>query len=463
MQFGKRKNSSVSIWIGMMAVVALVAVMTVSSASAGVSAEEAEQLNTTLTPFGAEKAGNADGTIPAWEGGFTDVPADFDPNKKRPDYFAEDEVLFTITAKNMDQYADKLSEGTKAMMKKYPKTFKLNVYKTRRTAAAPQWVYDNTFKNATRGKMNGDIPENVYGGTPFPIPKTGAEAIWNHLLAWGGASAWAVPNTQYLITSDGRPVLLGAEDIWEAKPYYKKEGSIEDWNGSQTMTRFRFKAPPARNGEGLILRDNVNPAKESGYSYFPGQRRVRQIPSPCCDTPNPGGGGLHAIDEVYVFRGRITRFDWKIVEKKEMYIPYNQNRLWEPSKCTDMIVSNHLNPEYQRWELHRVWVIDATLRDGQRHTAPKSRYYLDEDSWQAALGERYDANGEMWKALELQLISVPEGPALNGIGFVIYDVISGVAIFTLNNEVPFQVKLLADDELPPTYFTPEAMAAGGLR
>ena len=82
-------------------------------AQAKVSAEEAARLNKDLTPFGAERAGNADGTIPAWDGGITGIPANvtFDPasNELQPDPYADDKVLFTITAQNLAQYADKIS------------------------------------------------------------------------------------------------------------------------------------------------------------------------------------------------------------------------------------------------------------------------------------------------------------------------------------------------------------------
>ncbi len=158
-------------------------------AQAQVSPEEAAKLKTTLTPLGAERAGNKEGTIPAWDGGLTKPAPGFKNGGRRPDLFPNEKPLFSITAKNMDQYADKLTDGTKAMLKKYP-AYRVDVYPTHRTAAAPQWVYDNTFKNATRAKLvNGSAgpePSGAYGGIPFPIPANGAEAMWNHLLRWRG-------------------------------------------------------------------------------------------------------------------------------------------------------------------------------------------------------------------------------------------------------------------------------------
>src|SRR5436190_22623328 len=153
---------------------AVAAAIALPSLSA-VSAEEAAKLKSELTPLGGEKAGNKEGTIPAWNGGYTTpVPGD-KPGGRRGDPFKDDKPLFSITAKNMDQYADKLTDGTKAMLKKYPDSYRVDVYPTRRTAAAPQWVYDNTLKNATRAKLNGDLVEGAYGGIPFPVAKNGAE------------------------------------------------------------------------------------------------------------------------------------------------------------------------------------------------------------------------------------------------------------------------------------------------
>ena len=67
-----------------------------------------------------------------------------------------------------------------------------------------------------------------------------------------------------------------------------------------------------------------------------------------------------------MFAGRSDRFDWKIVGKQEMLIPYNSNRLHTPTKDSDVLLANHLNPDHVRWELHRVYVVEATLKAGQR-------------------------------------------------------------------------------------------------
>ena len=188
------------------------------------TAEEAARLKTDLTPLGAEKAASKDGTIPAWTGGMTKpIPGD-KPGGRRGDPFKDEKPLYSITAKNADQYADKLTDGTKAMLKKYPDSFRVDVYKTHRTAAAPQWVYDNTAKNAVNGKLVNGVPKGVYGGIPFPVPKTGEEVMWNHILRWNGES-WGFSNTWYQLTSDGRSVLVSDNDGDQQFPYYDPDGN----------------------------------------------------------------------------------------------------------------------------------------------------------------------------------------------------------------------------------------------
>ena len=51
--------------------------LSVTNAFAKVPESELARLGQDLTPSGAEKAGNADGTIPAWTGGLTEAPAGF--------------------------------------------------------------------------------------------------------------------------------------------------------------------------------------------------------------------------------------------------------------------------------------------------------------------------------------------------------------------------------------------------
>ena len=439
----------------------MTALMAPLGASAGVSADEAARLKTELTPLGAEKAGNKDGSIPAWTGGYTTpIPGD-KPGGRRGDPFKDEKPLYSITSKNAEQYADKLTEGTKALLKKYPDTFRVDVYRTHRTAAAPQWVYDNTFKNATRAKVNGDVIEGAYGGIPFPIPKAGVEVMWNHLLRWRGTS-WQFQTNMYQLTTDGKAVLTtdGVGD--QQMPYYLPEGAPDSWNGDFWLIRVVNSGPPIRAGEAVAGRENLDYGKTQSWVYLTGQRRVRKLPNPCCDTPAAVSAGVMSMDEIEVFTGRFDRFDWKLIGKQEMIVPYNTNRLLQPTTDAEVLAPHHLAPNYMRWEQHRVWIVEATLREGKRHQAPKSRYYCDEDTWTCLLADRWDANGQLWKQLWANTFVAPDLPGVVIGSFGFSDLLGGTA-FVANLYNQKKAHYPTVPRFPDSNFTPDALAAGGAR
>jgi hypothetical protein len=434
------------------------------SAFAGVSAEEAAKLKTTLTPFGAERAGNAAGTIPAWTGAPTNGAVLHGANRRK-DPFGSDKLLYSVSSKNLAQYGDKIPDGYKAVMQKYPDTFRIDVYPTRRTAIAPQWVYDYTAKNAVNGKMvdspTGPIPTDVYGGIPFPIPKTGVEVVWNHQLRWRNPS-FSGTGRNYQVTPNGKWLMLGDVTLDINMPYFypKEEDKFE---GEYWLVRQDVLGPPIRAGEAIVGRQALDDSKTKSWVYLTGQRRVRQLPAPCCDTPAPFSAGVTNFDEVNVFGGQTGRFDWKLVGKREMLIPYNSNRIHVPEKDADLLTAMHLNPDHVRWELHRVWVVEATLKPGQRHTSAKSRYYFDEDTWMAISADRYDSSGTLTRVA----FSIPgvlsEYPANEQLIWGVYDLVGGssfVSGIANEKETIYQPKNPAHRD---THFTPGAMAGQGVR
>ncbi len=450
--------------ISLVRAAALAAVLAATQgAFAAVPAEEAARLKTDLTPFGAERAGNKDGSIPAWTGGYTTPIPGFVNGGKRPDPFAADKPLYSVTSRNMDQYADKLSDGVKAMLKKYPESFRVDVYPTRRTASAPQWVYDNTARNAVNAKLDGTIVEGAYGGIPFPIPKSGMEAIWNHTLRWRG-EAWHLAIKGIQGTGDGKHVTTAVASGDFQMPYYFKDGSADKFKkgGEFWMIRMLSSGPPLRAGEGIVGREAIDGDGTQVWVYIPGQRRVRKVPNACCDTPTPASAGISMFDQTDVFNGRLDRFDWKIVGKKELLIPYNGNKLLATPEA-QALDKHHLNAGAMRWELHRVWVIDATVAAGKRHLAPKRRYYLDEDTWIAVLADHWDAKGELWQMGFSNPVVMPDLPGTTSPGqFGFYDLISGAWYFDSSlSDAAEQYKLMP--RYPDGTFTPEAMTGLSVR
>lgn len=446
------------------ATVLLSTMLFVHTAMAGVSQEEAERLKGELTPLGAERAGNADGSIPAWTGGYTTPIPGQQPGGRRGNPFADEKPLFSITADNMAEHAERLTEGTQLLMQRYPDTFRIDVYPTHRTAAAPQWVYDNTFANATRGSLVNNVPTNVYGGIPFPIAQSGAEVIWNHALRWRGEDFRHTDNW-YQLLADGRRVLITDAVVDEQVPYYFEGGSLEQFQDTGEAfwkVLIRNSGPPIRAGQALLAHEHLDQSKLQTWVYLTGQRRVRRLPNGCCDTPTPAAAGEMTFDELYTWTGTLDRFDWEIVGKQEMIVPYNANSFLQPTKDSEVLNDHHFNPDHMRWENRRVWIVEANLRQGQRHQAPRSRYYCDEDTWICVLGDRWDANGQLWKTLWSQTFVAPELPGIILGSFGLFDHVKGTAfVGQLANEKDAQIEFMK--RRSSIAFSSDAMAGDSMR
>jgi hypothetical protein len=368
-----------------------------ANAQGAITPDEAKALGTSLTAIGAEKAGNKEGTIPEYSGGLTTAPAAFKPGSGiRPNPFADEKPRLAIDAKNMAQHADKLTDGTKALLQKHA-TYRVDVYPTHRTVAFPKFVTDNTVKNATRAKTTNDgrSMEGAHAGFPFPIPKNGYEAMWNHLVRFNGQS-YESKYRNLNIDASGRPTLATEGVSVQEYPFWdaaKKEAETY-WRIKLTYT-----GPARRAGEALLIVDplDIGQKDRRAWSYLPGQRRVKVAPDLSHDTPNPGTAGATTFDDTFIFNGSMDRFEFKLVGKKEMYVPYNAYAAVYKAKQDELLKPNHLNPDLVRWELHRVWVVEATLREGKRHVYSKRVFYLDEDSWAALASDEYDARGQLYR------------------------------------------------------------------
>lgn len=445
------------------AAIGLIVATASSAAWSAVAAEEAAKLKSSLTPMGAEKAGNKEGTIPAWTGGMTQAPAGYKSGAPRPDFFADEKPLFSITGKNVDQYADKLSETSKALFKKYPE-YRIDVYPTHRTAAAPQWVYDNTFKNATRAKTSkgGEKMEDAFGGVPFPIPQTGHEVLWNARTAWNGEDS-VVPAATWIVTNQGKRLMATKYDTWYTYPYYTKDGSAEKFDGYFAKYKLITHEPASKAGEGLMNWQATESDKTDVWQYLVGQRRVRRSPSIAYDTPNFITSGIGFFDESFGLYGAIDRHDVKLIGKREMYVAYNANKA--ALATPDQIIGpNFLNPDMVRWELHRVWVVEATLREGKRHVVPKRVYYIDEDSWSIMLIDGWDAKGELWRGYYALPLLAPDIPALIGniMNWGGYNVQTGeyyMSVATMGMPSQYQI----EPRRPAAFWSPESLASEGSR
>jgi len=436
-----------------------------AAAQAGVSVREAASLKAELTPVGAERAGNAAGTIPAWTGGTRRSDPGYVQGAPRPDPFAADKPLFAITARNFRDHADKLPDGARHLFEKYP-DYRMDIYPTHRSAAAPDWVYDNIFRNATAAHAASEGiaygVEGAAGGIPFPIPKSGAEAMWNHLLAFWGPARELNAST-YVVSADGTVEKTTTYREIADFPYYYRDATPESFGGYYFRTLHLAVAPPNKIGQGYLNWQpiNIKRASFAAWRLMPGEHRARKAPSISYDVPDPDSAGFVSMDEYYLFFGGLDHYDFKLLGKKEMYIPYNNNRLAaQPVK--DVLGREHANPDALRYELHRVWVVEGTLAKGAHDIVARRRLYLDEDTWFAVYSDSWDEKDRLWKFGQGSMYLMPEVPAvILGSQFVYDFELGGYAYgFAFNGE-PSAYKVTAPHD--PALFTPDSMAARSVR
>ncbi len=428
--------------------------------------ENIARLGNDLTPMGSPRAGSADGRIPEWTGGLTrnDWPAGYQPGDRHLDPFPNDEPLYVITGQNFREYEDRLSAGQIATFERYPDTYQMRVYPTRRTTAFPQRIYDMTIQNARTGRLvsNGEGVADVAEGFPFPLPQNAYEIMWNHKLKYKGTGGVRYSN-QAAPTARGsfqlvrlREELLGL--------YYIEGNTIEDTNNILLYFFQEVESPARLAGNILLVHESLNQIEtpRQAWIYNPGQRRVRRAPNVAYDNPGTASDGLRTNDMTDMFNGAMDRFTWEIVEKREMYIPYNSYRMHSGDVSPDDIVTpGHLNPELARYQLHRVWVVDAHLRPEFRHINPRRTFYFDEDSYQIALIDHYDARGELWRASEAHTINYYDVPTYWATIEVHMDLQSGRYIANgLDNEDPVNT---FNVPLSPSAYTPQALRTRGRR
>jgi hypothetical protein len=433
-------------------------------ALAGSKPDQIQRLDSDLTPVGAERAGNADGSIPAWDGGITSAPGGYSAGDHHQNPFSGDQIQFTITGQNYQQYQDKLSPGQVAIFERYPDTYKMNVYQSRRSASFPKNVYDATRENGRTGTLvaGGEGVENIQLGFPFPFPENAYELMWNHKLKYKGTGGVRY-NNQVAPTATGsytvvklREELLGL--------YYAEGNSIEDINNILLYFYQVVEAPARLAGNVLLVHETMNQIKQprQAWIYNPGQRRVRRAPNVAYDNPGTASDGLRTNDMTDMFNGAMDRFDWELVGKQEMYVPYNSYDAHSSDlDYDDLVRPGHLNPDVMRYEMHRVWVVNATLKEGTRHINARRTYYLDEDSYQIVLVDHYDRRGNMWRFSEAHGINYYDVPTYWSTLEVHHDLQSGryVAVGLDNQDA---VNTFNTPGRPNDY-TPQALRKRGRR
>ncbi|TPQ25246.1 DUF1329 domain-containing protein [Cupriavidus pinatubonensis] len=439
------------------------------AATLSLSGTFAGAADTDLTPAGAERAGNKAGTIPAWEG--KDTPASgWTVDKPRGEFWQHknDKPLYTIDAGNVDKYSASLTPGQIALIKE-TKGYRMDVYPTHRNCGMPDWVAANTKRNATEAKMASDgvtLEHAVLPGIPFAAPKTGAEAMWNYQTRYRGMAVSFPAFYTVLSPRAGSDEWLDASEDMDIFFPWGKKGARTPADVDHTLSAlsFQYKSPAALAGQGAVglASFGSNPGEVS--YYFPGQRRVRRMPSYAYDAPQIGMENQYTVDQTFMFVGNLDRFDWKLVGKKELIVPANAFGMYDfKANLRDVFQPKFINPAMRRYELHRVWMVEATVKPGQRHTAPKKTFYFDEDSWMAVVSEDYDAQGKLWKVREGFPIPVWETGACDLETFAQYDMIGGRYLADMVTVGSGKgVRWVTDSNAPRyrlDYYTPESLRA----
>ena len=338
------------------------------------------------SPVGAEVAGNAAGTIPAWSGGLRSPPAAWQASQGYIDPYAEEKPLYTIDTANLAQYREQLAVGVQAVLAKTP-AFRMPVYTTHRSAAYPG-------QTGVPRKSRGAGAAGARSAVPFPEPRNGLEAITNHLLRDLGGGVERDFDS-FVVRPKGEVSKIGFHDrrIYDENFDQAMPGRLFSYLGY-------FLSPSDLIGTIYLVHepDPLGADDRKAWIYNAGQRRVRRAPDLAFDNQQNGSDGLAIVDQYDGYNGRPDRYEWQLLGKREMLVPYNNYRMGDKRiPYIQIIRKGSPNADLLRFELHRVWVVEAKLKKGQSHVYERRVFYLDEDSWSVLLSEAYDSRGQLWR------------------------------------------------------------------
>jgi Protein of unknown function (DUF1329) len=401
------------------------------AAIAAMTPEQADRLGKDLTPVGAERAGNREGTIPAYEGGEAPLPGwSWGKVRWRFSKFKDEQPLFSIDASNVERYADHLTEAQATALKTVP-GYRMDVYPSHRSCNIDPAYAERTRQNATEARIGADgwsLEHAKTGGVPFPIPQSGVEAIYNSRMRPQGIGYQLGNGTTMISPRPGGHEFTSY--AWTFEMFLPSQSlekaSVESGGAVDFYVHYAYQEPAAMRGQAFIGISFENKDPES-YYYFPGQRRVRRLPNYVFDAPVVGYENQYLNDEQLMMWSTLDRFEYRLVGKKEIYLQNNSLRMYDfEARRDDVFGRAFVNPAYRRFELHRAWVVDARLKAGLLHLVPHRVYYLDEDTWSIAAVTEYDKDGKVWKLMESSQIPIWElGGSCGYTAYTIWDLQGG--------------------------------------
>jgi hypothetical protein len=329
---------------------------------------------------------------------------------------------------------------------------------------------DNMALNVSRA-----IPEpsglrfgftGAYGGYPFPIINTadpmigGAQVIWNHLIGWNdGFQEKATFAGGWVVTGNRVTLTFGSLNRFSC-PFFDPNGSPETYDGYFSKLHNYAKTPASANGQEALVwtSSNVLRNPDITWSVVNGQGRVRKAPDEAYDTPSASADGIGNYDDPSGFEGSPQKYDWNLLGKKEMLIPYNCNNMCL-ANASDLVQPGFPNPDLVRWEKHRVWVVEATLHPGERNTTHRRMLYLNEDTYMCNLAEMYDADNNMVKTVTAHNRVVPHLPGTCETGYALWQFAQNAYTLTGFCRVPpYDTREYFGPEAAE-FFDPQQMAA----
>jgi hypothetical protein len=420
---------------------------------ASVGPDRAARLQTTLTPLGAERAGNAAGTLPAWTG----------PAASGPSAIDDAQPLYVVTAETAAKYAVNLSEGQRALLASLPGSYSLPVYPAHRRAGAPAGFYAGTLQNATHAFIDSSspAPQAAITGIPFPVlsqqpSDAGLEAIWNHRLRWRGVSR---TRQRMQITASTRGD-LGVTRVLERQRFQSIDSAATDGYGVVLGFILRGVIEPRRLAGTIKLSYDPLQAAAVAWQRSPNQPRIQKTQSTGDDTPMIGAEGLFNEDQAEGFSGSPSRYDWKLLGKRELLVPYDAAG-FDGAAPDDIFGPRHIRPGLARYELHRVHVVEARLKPTLSSPFARRVFYLDEDSWQVLLADLYDRSDRLVCVQEVHTRIGPEGQLVPTLETA-YDLIGRryFAAATTNRDTPIDYSEISADEFKPSHVEAWARRAG---
>lgn len=405
-----------------------------------------------LTPIGAIRAGTANRFIPVWEGGLSTPVKNYAPNFPHPDPFFEDSRWFTVTGPELERYKPRLSWGLRELLRRFER-FEVPVYPARRSAAAPLAYYNGSIANRRTARLaeNNLVVTGARVGVPFPEPKSGAEAMWNHLLRWRGG-------TMVRLNRIALPDRYGKFDIRLFREDLESAYNL----GQDGLTANRYRrtglAPDKVKGDSLLVIDSLDPLRAPRVAWYraPDAPRAVRASDFAHGVADPATNGIQSADMLDMFSGPLDWFEYRLIGRRAMYAPYNAYKLIQENvDLEDFLWAEHPNSSFIRYELHRLWIVEAKLKRGYRHPYPERLYYLDEDSWQIVMADHFDQEYRLARYAEAHGVTYSQVPAFVPALEMTYDLIENrYAVSGRDNKAPPPIYGKPFD---PVYFTRDAL------